>query len=321
MPKFESNNTIYDIPDNIVEQFLIDNPNAIEASAEELGKITPTSPGVDVEDTATPEIPDTELPSEDISLDLPKADNIGFGQYAGMASSTIEKEPEEKKSNKEIQQEALRKSISSITGIPEMLVPSTAAVTSGVLDTAAGIGDFFEKYGYAPLAAIVKTGGLGTTNPGATLLEYEKIAKENNLDLSEITNAADLIDNLSVKKFDEQGNEKDIFGLIEEGNYSDAAELAVNQALGSAPSLALSIASPVYGSALLGMSTAGGEFERELKEHIKKRMTNVMRENDNEELNEKYMEDIKFYLMNISRKNKKELNDFIDDTEKKIKNK
>ena len=156
-----------------------------------------------------------------------------------------------------------------------MLVTSTAAVTSGVLNTAAGIGDFFEKYGYAPLAAIVKTGGLGTTNPGATLLEYEKIAKQNNLDLSEITNAADLIDNLSVKKFDEQGNEKDIFGLIDEGNYSDAAELAVNQALGSAPSLALSIASPVYGSALLGMSTAGGEFEKELKERPEESISKI----------------------------------------------
>ena len=62
-----------------------------------------------MEENATPEIPDTDLPSEDISSDLPKADNIGFGQYAGMTSSTIEKKPEEKKSNKEIQQEALRK--------------------------------------------------------------------------------------------------------------------------------------------------------------------------------------------------------------------
>jgi len=156
--------------------------------------------------------------------------------------------------------------MSSITGIPEALVPSIASITSGVLNTAAGIGDFVEKFGYAPLAAIVKTGGISSANPSAALLEYEKIAKQNNLDLSEVTNAADLIDNLSVKKFDEQGNEKDIFGLIEEGNYSDAADLAVNQALGSAPSLALSIASPIYGSALLGMSTAGGEFEKELKE-------------------------------------------------------
>ena len=48
-------------------------------------------------------------------------------------------------------------------------------------------------------------------------------------------------------------------------------------------------------------------------------MINVVKENENEELNEKYMEDIKFYLMNISRKNKKELNDFIDNIQNKIK--
>ena len=214
----------------------------------EPGKITPPkedNQGVPVEENVTPEIQPTatELPSEDISSDLQGV-----------------------KKDKKLQQEVLRKSMSSITGIPEALVPSIASITSGVLNTAAGIGDFVEKFGYAPLAAIVKTGGISSANPSAALLEYEKIAKQNNLDLSEVTNAADLIDNLSVKKFDEQGNEKDIFGLIEEGNYSDAADLAVNQALGSAPSLALSIASPIYGSALLGMSTAGGEFEKELKE-------------------------------------------------------
>ena len=77
MPKFESNNTIYDIPDNIVQQFLTDNPNAIEVSAEEPGKITPPkedNQGVPVEENVTPEIQPTatELPSEDISSDLQK---------------------------------------------------------------------------------------------------------------------------------------------------------------------------------------------------------------------------------------------------------
>ena len=48
-------------------------------------------------------------------------------------------------------------------------------------------------------------------------------------------------------------------------------------------------------------------------------MLNVVRENDNEELNEKYMEDIKFYLMSITKKNKKELHKFMDNIEKKIK--
>ena len=37
------------------------------------------------------------------------------------------------------------------------------------------------------------------------------------------------------------------------------------------------------------------------------------------ELTDKYMEDIKYYLMNISRKNKKEINDFIDQIEEQVK--
>ena len=61
------------------------------------------------------------------------------------------------------------------------------------------------------------------------------------------------------------------------------------------------------------------KFENELKESIKERMLNVVRENDNEELNDKYVEDIKFYLMSITKKNKKELHKFMDNIEKKIK--
>lgn len=57
------------------------------------------------------------------------------------------------------------------------------------------------------------------------------------------------------------------------------------------------------------------KFENELKESIKNRMSKVVRENDNEELNEKYIEDIKFYLMSITKKNKKDLNDLIDGME------
>ena len=63
------------------------------------------------------------------------------------------------------------------------------------------------------------------------------------------------------------------------------------------------------------------KFENELKESIKERMLNVVKENDNEELNEKYMEDIKFYLMNITKKNKKDLNDFMDTIENRLKTK
>ena len=50
-------------------------------------------------------------------------------------------------------------------------------------------------------------------------------------------------------------------------------------------------------------------------------MKSVMRENDNEELNEKYMKNIKYYLMNVSKKNKIALNKFIENIEKQLKSK
>ena len=57
------------------------------------------------------------------------------------------------------------------------------------------------------------------------------------------------------------------------------------------------------------------EFENELKESVKSRLQKVISSNEDDTLNDKYMTDIKFYLMNISRRNKKEINEFIDKLE------
>ena len=63
------------------------------------------------------------------------------------------------------------------------------------------------------------------------------------------------------------------------------------------------------------------EFENELKESIKDRMIKVLEENYYEKLNDKYIDDIKFYLINITKKNKKELNEFMDGIEDTLKSK
>ena len=51
------------------------------------------------------------------------------------------------------------------------------------------------------------------------------------------------------------------------------------------------------------------EFESQLKDSVKDRMRRVIEKNYEGELMDKYMEDVKYYLMNISKKNKKEMND------------
>ena len=70
MPKFNLNGTIYNIPDDVVNDFILDNPTAV--LVEEEGKETPTAPGAVVEETAAPESQATELVLEDISLESPK---------------------------------------------------------------------------------------------------------------------------------------------------------------------------------------------------------------------------------------------------------
>jgi len=82
MPRFQLNDEFYNIPDDISTQFLQDNPDAIEITSAESGKIDPPEEidqGVPAEVNATPEIQPTvtELPSEDISLALPEQPKTG----------------------------------------------------------------------------------------------------------------------------------------------------------------------------------------------------------------------------------------------------
>ena len=68
MPIFKLNEETYNIPDNIVNQFKKDNPEATETK--EPGKISPTSPGAVVEEIAAPESQVTESISENTFSDL-----------------------------------------------------------------------------------------------------------------------------------------------------------------------------------------------------------------------------------------------------------
>ena len=63
--------------------------------------------------------------------------------------------------------------------------------------------------------------------------------------------------------------------MIEQDNYSDAAELAFSEGFSAAPYLALSIASPIYGSALIGSSVTGQEVQRALKERPEATLTEI----------------------------------------------
>ena len=168
--------------------------------------------------------------------------------------------------------------------VPEFMVPKAAAVGEFVLNTGAGVIDFAEKYGYAPLAAMIKSGSMpGMALPGGPIMgdpeyyeELDKIAKENNIDLTEVYDVAKNLGSLKTKYYDDDtGKELDVVDLIGKGDYTKAANLAFNEAVGSAPSLALSVAFPIAGSVLLGAGTAGQGFEEDLINRPKESIANI----------------------------------------------
>jgi hypothetical protein len=167
--------------------------------------------------------------------------------------------------------------LSRTTNIPKEVLPAVASVSSFVFTQGAGLVDFAEKFGYAPLAAIMKTTGfMGSSPNGLSLSEnFENIARENNVDLSEVYKAADALATLKPKYYDKDGIPQDGLDLALSGDYKKAAEVLVNEAIGSGPSLALSIAFPVAGSLMLGMSTAGSGLEDDLVRRPKETLEKI----------------------------------------------
>jgi hypothetical protein len=60
------------------------------------------------------------------------------------------------------------------------------------------------------------------------------------------------------------------------------------------------------------------ELETEINTTIKNRLENVIAKNESGELDDKYIENIKFFIINTAKKNKKIITDYIDSIEKEI---
>jgi hypothetical protein len=283
MPIFKLNEETYNIPDNIVDQFKKDNPEATETK--EPGKTTPTSPGAVVEENAAPNQKPTDSSLENGSLEYTKAEpfkefeqkksiiteegQIELRQAGDSEFQPIELEEvvvtgkdktEEyfKKLNKANQQARLA-TLSTITKVPKIGVSIAAGIAATTTDILGGFFNLTDKYGVAPVNyAIGKALGYDTT------LRAEVDASIDNFQVFE--DVSNILRQYTIKKYDKEGNEQDILSLIEQDNYSDAAELAFSEGFSAAPYLALSIASPIYGSALIGSSVTGQEVQRALKE-------------------------------------------------------
>ena len=148
--------------------------------------------------------------------------------------------------------------LSKASKIPETAITMGAGIAATTVDIAKGFLELTDKYGVVPINyAIGRALGYDTT-----LRKEADASIENYAAIEDVTN---LLREYTLRKYDSKGNEQDVYGLIEQGNYTDAAELAANQGFSAAPYLALSIASPVYGSALIGASVTGQEVVEGLK--------------------------------------------------------
>lgn len=219
----------------------------------EPGKTTPTTPGAVVEETAVPDQPNMDLGSENTSLDLT---------------------PGEKLAQEDL---VLRQATGKVlTGLSRGLLPvgesgvsKLAGITKFFTETAPGLIDGLERYtaGLDLRNAARLIGGL-VQKDSKKLIEFQKQFEEKGegIDFTPIYELGDKLSDLQLKYYDDDGQQLEFDQLVTKGRISDAAELAVDQAIGAAPSLAITYAFPLLGSAALGMSTAGKEFETAMKE-------------------------------------------------------
>jgi len=151
--------------------------------------------------------------------------------------------------------EAEKIKLSDNTPIPKALIPYLSGMYGVTLDLSAGLIDFVDNYGYKPLAAL------------ATDKSLEEIIEEGEYEIptEKLKYAASKLRSHMTQVRDEDGKPLDYMDLFQKGDVPKAAQVLSEQAFSNIPSLALSVAFPVLGSAALGASAAGSSFEEDLK--------------------------------------------------------
>ena len=235
------------------EQFLQNNPEIKQLDPVEQDFQTPTAPGAVVEETAAPDMDSTSDPGLSVSQALENRDTAKRKATFGAISS-------------------ISTPGTSIFGLlPDWAQEKMYNATIGAAEIGGGIVDFVDMIASPVIAA---TGPAGLVDLMTTVSLADDIDEGlgdwarkhgDKIDLAPMYEQLNLAKEISVKKYDNEGNVLDIQDLVSAGRIGDAADLAASQAAFSAPSLALAIASPLYGGALLGASTSGNDFRENLK--------------------------------------------------------
>jgi hypothetical protein len=211
------------------------------SKTEEAGKIQPQVTGAPVEETAAPDMVSNLEPP---SLDLQE-----------------QKTAEQKKVVKGFLRTAAPFGANLLAE-----TDFTRSLASFALRTTAGVVDAFER--------TILPAAEGATNPirlaaylSAEKEERDMMIKEagTGVDMSSITELADFIDSAKPVYTDEEGNQLRATDLMQRGEFGRAVEVMAGELTSAAPSLAVSYLMPGIGSAILGVSTYGNEFENALK--------------------------------------------------------
>ena len=236
-----------------LEELLKNNPEVKQIDPVEQDFQTPTAPGAVVEETAAPDMESKSDPGLSVSQALENRDTAKRKAAFGAISS-------------------VPTAGTSIFGLlPDWAQEKMYNATIGTMEIGGGIVDFFDGMLSPVMAA---TGPAGAIDLMTTVSLADNIDEGlgnwarkhgDKIDLEPLYENLNKAKDLSIKKYDNKGNVLDVDDLIRGGRYGDAADLAASQAAFSAPSLALAIASPLYGGALLGASTSGNDLRENLK--------------------------------------------------------
>ena len=147
-----------------------------------------------------------------------------------------------------IHRDNLSKIYADVSGIPKWALPYVMNFSGGVANIIGEGLEFVEGFaeniaGYSREEQIADG-----KNPLSIFLE----------DYYDFTNAFD------TKYYDNSGQVLDFQELMQKGEYAKAAKVASEQAAESAPSIIMSVINPLLGGAVMGISTAGGQYKDDL---------------------------------------------------------
>lgn len=311
MFQYEVDGQLYEVPQDMLDKFMSKYPNAKKVEGNDPGKkLTPSKKGATA--GSKTQAPDMGSNLEDGSsgsqnkivkisrngktqiYSYDEVKNLygnvedyvkkfkGQAQIIEQAPEVVLKSPEKQGLTEQqmaaASEEAKRKSVISgvaaATGMPETVISGTTSIANGALNLVSGLLKVAEKDLIATPYAIAKS--LFTdndTSEEAFAKNLRQYYREESPEL--INNISKTLNTLSVKKYDETGKALDFTELVESGRYKDAAELTIDQTLGAAPSLVVSYMFPSIGSAMLGLSSVGNNFEKDLEERPDETLTQI----------------------------------------------